>query len=167
MANTEYFLNTEDLHPIDIVETLAEFHAWDFDRVGDDQIAMAVEGAWRTYSLTLAWSHFDETLRIICTFEMDPPSQTLPALYETLNLANDQLWTGAFSLWRDQKLMVYRYGLALTGGAMAGSEQIDRMVQSAVRACERFYPAFQLVCWGGQDPSKAIDVAMTEAYGRA
>ena len=46
----------DDLHPIDIVETLAEHHAWEFDRVTDDQIAMAVEGQWRTYSLTLAWS---------------------------------------------------------------------------------------------------------------
>ena len=48
MAATEYFLEREDLHPIDIVETLAEAQEWSFDRVADDQIAMAVEGQWRT-----------------------------------------------------------------------------------------------------------------------
>ena len=32
----------ENLHPIDIVETLAEQYKWDFDRFADDQIAMAV-----------------------------------------------------------------------------------------------------------------------------
>jgi hypothetical protein len=58
----------EDIHPIDIVENLATYHEWDFDRIADDQIAMAVAGQWRTYSLTLAWSAFDETLRLICTF---------------------------------------------------------------------------------------------------
>ena len=55
MSLTEQF-STEDLHPIDIVETLAEHHEWDFDRVADDQIAMAVEGQWRMYSITLAVS---------------------------------------------------------------------------------------------------------------
>jgi hypothetical protein len=50
MSLSESYLSTEDLHPIDIVETLAESHDWDFDRVTDDQIAMAVEGQWRTYS---------------------------------------------------------------------------------------------------------------------
>ena len=58
----DYF--SEEIHPIDIVETLAQNHAWEFDRVTDDQIAMAVEGQWRTYSLTLAWSAQDETLRL-------------------------------------------------------------------------------------------------------
>ena len=70
MTATEYYLDSEEIHPIDIVEHLAEHHAWDFDRVADDQIAMAVEGQWRTYSITLAWSAVDETLRLICTFEM-------------------------------------------------------------------------------------------------
>ena len=48
MSLTEDYASMEDLHPIDIVETLAEHHAWEFDRVTDDQIAMAVEGQWRT-----------------------------------------------------------------------------------------------------------------------
>ena len=43
MAVSDSFLDSEDLHPIDIVETLAQNHEWEFDRVTDDQIAMAVE----------------------------------------------------------------------------------------------------------------------------
>jgi len=115
MTQLEHFLDTEDLHPIDLVETLAEQHEWDFDRVAEDQIAMAIEGQWRTYSITLAWSSYDETLRMVSTFEMEPPEERLPALYEVLNRANDTCWTGAFSYWRAQKLMVYRYGSAVSG----------------------------------------------------
>ena len=44
MANLEQYIE-EDIHPIDLVEHLAEHHDWDFDRIHDDQIAMAVEGA--------------------------------------------------------------------------------------------------------------------------
>ena len=54
-----------------------------------------------------------------------------------------------------------------TGGASAGVEQINRMVAESIMAGERFYPAFQLVCWGGRTPRNAMQVAMAEAYGRA
>jgi hypothetical protein len=167
MDRVEHLLNSEDLHPIDIVETLAEHHEWEFDRVADDQIAMAIEGSWRTYSLSLSWCARDETLRLICSFDMDPPAGSLPGLYEALDLANDKVWSGAFTLWREQKLMVFRYGLNLAGEAQASAAQIDDMVCTAVVACERFYPAFQLVCWGNEAPKTAMKVALTEAYGRA
>jgi len=166
MSLSEQF-STDDLHPIDIVEHLAEHNEWDFDRVADDQIAMAVEGQWRTYSITLAWSGYDETLRLICTFEMEPPEDKLPLVYETLNRTNDMCWSGAFTYWREQRLMVYRYGLVLAGGQLAGPEQIDRLIASAVASSERFYPAFQLVAWGDKSPESAMNVAIAEAYGRA
>ncbi len=166
MSLSEEFL-TEDLHPIDIVETLAENNSWDFDRIADDQIAMAVEGQWRTYSITLAWSGFDETLRLICTFEMEPPEEKLAVLYEALNRINDNCWAGAFTFWREQQLMTYRYGLVLAGGQMASPDQIDRLIATAVMAAERYYPAFQLVVWGDQKPEDALQVAIAEAYGRA
>jgi hypothetical protein len=167
MSLTEDFMLSDDLHPIDMVETIAEHHDWEFDRVGDDQIAMAVEGQWRTYSITLAWSHYDETLRLICTFEMDPPESSMPAVYEALNQANDMCWSGAFTYWKEQRMMVYRYGLVLTGGQGVNGGQIDHLIGAAVTACERFYPAFQLVAWADQSPAKAMNIAMTEAYGRA
>ncbi len=166
MALAEQLLS-EDLHPIDIVEHLAEHHDWDFDRVGDDQIAMAVEGQWRTYSITLAWSGYDETLRLICTFEMEPPEDKLPLIYEILNRTNDMCWAGAFTYWAEQRLMVYRYGLVLAGGQVAGPDQIDRLISEAVTSAERYYPAFQLVAWGDQSPASAMNVAIAEAYGRA
>jgi len=166
MALSEQFFQ-EDLHPIDIVEHLAEHHEWDFDRIGDDQIAMAVEGQWRTYSITLAWSGYDETLRMVCTFEMEPPDEKLPVLYETLNEVNDQCWAGAFTYWGEQKLMVYRYGLVMAGGQDASPEQINTLINAAVMSAERYYPAFQLVVWGDRTPKQAMQVAIAEAYGRA
>jgi len=166
MALSEQFLQ-EDLHPIDIVEHLAEHHDWEFDRIGDDQIAMAVEGQWRTYSITLAWSAYDEILRMVCTFEMEPPEEKIPALYHILNDVNDQCWAGAFTYWDEQKLMVYRYGLVMTGAQAVSPDQVDTLIHAAFTNCERFYPAFQLVVWGDQTPEQAIQVAIAEAFGRA
>jgi hypothetical protein len=167
MAQTGQYADADDLHPIDLVEHIAAHHDWEFDRIAEDQIAMAVEGQWRTYSITLAWSAHDETLRLICTFEMEPPADQMDALYELLNRVNDMCWTGCFTWWGEQKLMVWRYGLVLTGEQVAGPEQIDAMIGAAVMGCERFYPAFQLVTWAGRRPADALQVAIAEAYGRA
>ena len=167
MALSEHYLETDDLHPIDLVEHIAEHHEWEFDRIHDDQIAMAVVGQWRTYSITLAWSACDETLRLICTYDMKPPADQLPILYETLNTINDRCWSGAFTWWDAQKLMVYRYGLMLTGDQVAGSDQIDAMIKAAVAACEQYYPAIQLVTWADHTPEQAVQIAIGGAYGRA
>ncbi|MAY86600.1 MAG: diacylglyceryl transferase [Pseudooceanicola sp.] len=166
MALSEQYLE-DDIHPIDIVEHIAEHHEWEFDRIGDDQIAMAVEGQWRTYSITLAWSGYDETLRLVCTYEMDPPQDKVQPLYELLNLMNDACWVGAFTYWADQKLMVYRYGLALNGGQMASPEQVDTLISTAVMAAERYSPAIQLNVWGNRTAKESMQVAIAEAYGRA
>jgi hypothetical protein len=167
MAVSEQFLDADELHPIDLVEHIATHHDWEFDRIAEDQIAMAVEGQWKTYAITLAWSAMDETLRLICTFEMEPPAARMPDLYDTLNRINDMCWAGSMTWWDEQKMMVYRYGLVLAGDQIASPEQIDTMIRTAVAACERYYPALQLVVWADRAPAEAMGIAMAEAYGRA
>lgn len=167
MALTESLIDDVEIHPMDVVETVALNHAWDFDRLAEDQIALIVEGLWRSYSVTIAWSGPEDMLRLICSFDMDPPEHRLPALYEAMNLANDEVWDGGFGYWRAQRLMVWRYGLVLGGEAVVTPEQVDRIILSAVAEAERFYPAFQLVCWGDSSAAEAMDVAIGHAYGRA
>lgn len=167
MTALEHDFQSADVHPIDIVESLAEQSAWDFDRLGEDQIAMAIEGAWRTYSLTLAWSTYDDMLRMVCTFEMNPPKERREEFHRMLNLSNDKIWGGSFTYWEDQGLAAFRYGLTLAGGATATPEQIEHMVMTAVALSERFYPAFQVVCWGNEPAEAGLDLAISEAYGTA
>ena len=167
MSAAELYLSSESVNPIDLVENLAEHHAWDFDRMNEDQIAVAMEGLWRTYSLSLALAPDESMLRLICTFEMDPPEPRLPALYETMSRANDMVWSGAFSYWESQKLMVWRYGLMLGAEQFSGIDQIERMIHAALAASERFYPAFQLVAWAEHSPKAALELALAEAVGRA
>ena len=166
MALSEQYVE-EDIHPIDIVEHIAEHHEWTFDRIADDQIAMAIEGQWKTYSITLAWSGYEEMLKMVCSFEMEPPSDRMPELYEVLNQVNDQCWAGGFTYWTEQNMMIYRYGLVLAGGQVASPDQIDTMISAAIMSAERYYPAIQLATWGGRTVDDAMQVAIAEAYGRA
>ena len=156
-----------ELHSINIAEALAEERQWEYDRVTEDQIALAVEGQWRTYSITLAWSPQDETPRLIGTFEMEPPEEHLGEFYDLINLVNDMVWTGAFIYWDKQKIMVWRYGLLLSGEQIASAQQVDDMIASAIMSCERFYPAFQLVGWGNCNATRALQSAISDARGHA
>lgn len=157
----------EDLHPIDLVQTLAQTRDWVFERTHDDQIAVMVEGLWQQYAISLVWSERNETLRLVCSFEYAPPQEKLSALYETLNLANDSCWNGAFAYWNDQQAMAFIYGLNLSGGAVASPQQVDNMMRMSVAACEKLYPAFQLVSWGDDTPQSAMLAAINDAHGRA
>jgi len=167
LASSETFFDFEDVHPIDIVQGIAATQDWEFDRIGEDRISMAVEGQWRTYSVTLAWSDVDETLRLICSFDMEPPAHRTGELYRALNEVNDNCWAGNFTYWPDQKSMVFRYGLILAGGQVPSLDQIDTMISTAVVSSERYYPVFQVVTWGEQDLKPAMRLAIAEAYGSA
>ena len=162
-----HFNETGNVHPIDLVETLAEIYAWEFDRIGEDRISMLIEGQWRMYSVTLAWSQFEESLCLFSTFDIEPPENRLGVLHEALNLAIEQCRVGSFTYWAKEKLINYRYVLILDGNAEASSEQISKMLENAINLSERFYPAFQLVCWGDRSPKSAMQIAITEAIGHA
>lgn len=157
-----------DIHPIDIAEELADSRAWECDRMADDQLVMTIQGHWRIYSITLAWNAKDETLRAICTFEIDPPKEQLPNLYECLNLVNEQFcWVGAFSYWKKQKLMIYKYALLLSGGQVMSSEQVEAVVATTMQLCDRFYPVFVLILQSDESPEQALRAAMKQPVGRA
>src|SRR4029077_6224625 len=49
----------------------------------------------------------------------------------------------------------------------ASAEQVEDLVDIAVSECERFYPAFQLVIWGGKSPDDAMTAAIIEPIGEA
>ncbi len=156
-----------ELSPIDLVEDIAALRSWDVDRLDEDQIAMAVEGQWTTYSLSLAWFDPEEILRMACTFELNAPKGREIELLKALEAANDRLWIGGFNHWADQNLIAFRYGLALHGGAGATSEQIEAMLRGAVESCERFFPVFHLVAHQGATSELALGTAWLEAAGQA
>ena len=41
------------------------------------------------------------------------------------------------------------------------------MVDIALTECERFFPAFQFVLWGGKSPGDALAAAMLDCVGEA
>jgi hypothetical protein len=46
-------------------------------------------------------------------------------------------------------------------------EHAEAISEAAIEECERFYPVFQFVLWGGKSPSEAISAALIDTAGEA
>src|SRR5262249_59029613 len=102
-----------------------------------------------------------------CGFDMKVPKNRRAPIYELLALANEKLWLGHFDISAEDNSPAFRHAVLLRGVLGASVEQVEDLVDIAVSECERFYPAFQLVVWGGKPPSEAMEMAMIEPIGEA
>ena len=62
---------------------------------------------------------------------------------------------------------MFRHAVLFRDGARASNELIEDLIDIAMVECERFYPAFQFVIWGGKDPAEAMMAALLETEGEA
>jgi hypothetical protein len=52
-------------------------------------------------------------------------------------------------------------------GESMSFEQAEAISEAAIEECERFYPVFQFVLWGGKSPTEAISAALIDTAGEA
>lgn len=154
-------------NPLDIVEQIASSHDWAFDRRNDDEMAIQVPGCWCDYSLYFNWNSDIDAVQLTCALDMRVPTAKRAPVHELLALVNETLWLGHFSLWNDEGLPMFRHALPLRGASGLAVEQMADLVETAISECERFYPAFQYVIWGGRTAPEALAVAMLDTVGEA
>jgi hypothetical protein len=155
------------LNPLDVMEQIASANDWVFDRRSDSEMACEAPGKWCDYGLYFSWSREISAMHFTCAFDLKVPEKRRTALYELLALGNEQLWIGHFGLDTDDGMLVFRHSVLLRGASGASAESLEDMVDIAITECERFFPAFQFVLWGGKTPAEAIQAAMLECAGEA
>lgn len=154
-------------NPLDMVEQFVTANDWPFDRRNDEELAVEVPGQWCDYSLYFAWREDVGALHFSCAFDMKVQPAKRPAIYELLAIVNEKLWFGHFSLWLDEGVPLFRQAVLVRGSASTSPEQIEDMVDIALSECERFYPAFQFVIWGGKSAAEAVASALLDTVGEA
>lgn len=159
----------EDAAPIDMLEAYYAAHGWEFER-HDEEIVATVKGSWASYELRALWREEDSVLQFLAFPDIKVTDDRRAGIYEAIGLVNEQLWIGHFELWSSSGILLYRHAAMIDGGdderslTLAGAELL---VESAVEECERFYPVFQFVLWGGKSPKEALAAAMVETQGEA
>ncbi|MBC7634984.1 MAG: YbjN domain-containing protein [Acetobacteraceae bacterium] len=154
-------------NPLDVMEQIVTNNDWAFDRRNDSEMAAEAPGQWCDYGLYFSWSHEIAAMHFTCTFDLKVPERRRGALYELLSLANEKLWIGHFGMDSDDGMPLFRHAVLLRGAPGVSAESLEDMVDIAITECERFYPAFQFVLWGGKTPAEALAAAMLECAGEA
>ena len=154
-------------HPVDIIERIASHNHWSFDRDEQDEISISVSGGWTDYNIAFTWLADVEALHVACAFDLKVPAARLMDLASLIALVNEQLWIGHFDIWPNDGVIMFRHAILLAGGAELNGHQCQTVLAGAVRACERYYQAFQFVVWAGKTGPEALSSIMLETQGRA
>jgi hypothetical protein len=136
-----------------VLEQYFEARGWACERTAEGEIVASATGSWAQYELRGVWR----------------PVEKRMAIYEALGLINEQLWLGHFEMWSGSGLVVFRHSTILDTREDEGLslEQAEAIAEAAVEECERFYPVFQFVLWGGKSPGEAISAALIDTHGEA
>jgi hypothetical protein len=154
-------------NPLDVLEQIITANEWNFERRSDGEMAAEAPGKWCDYGLYFSWSPEVSAMQFSCAFDLKVPPERRAKLYELLVLANEKLWIGHFGLESEEGVPVFRHSVLLRGAPGASVESLEDMVDIAITECERFFPAFQFVLWGGKAPADALQAAMLDCVGEA
>jgi hypothetical protein len=154
-------------NPLDVLEQIVTANEWAFERRSDGEMAAEAPGKWCDYGLFFSWSPEISAMHFSCAFDLKVPPEGRGKLFELLAMANEKLWIGHFGLESEDGVPVFRHSVLLRGAPGASAESLEDMVDIALTECERFFPAFQFVLWGGKTPGEALQAAMLDCVGEA
>jgi hypothetical protein len=154
-------------NPVDLIEEIATANEWPFERGGDDELVAQLNGRWDDYRVHFAWNGEISALQFTCALDFKVPAHRRTSVLELVALANERMWLGHFDLTSDDGVAMFRHAVPLRGARGVTVEQVEDLVDVALAECERFFPAFQFVIWGGKDPGEALNAACIDTVGEA
>ena len=164
-------LNQELFRRSNPIDTFEDVVSSDYDhevsRVGDDELVVNCRGQWTGYEMHCFWQQEQQALHTSCLVEIRIQNQTLKDINTLLSEVNSRLWFGHFEIDREGGVLSFRHTTLLRGVGAISSGQIQDILEISVGECDRFFPAFQMVIWGGLTPDQAMQAALLETVGEA
>jgi hypothetical protein len=152
--------------PLDVVELVLAAENLTFDRTDDGDLAFALAGDWKDYELWFAWRPEADCLQLCLSVDLRAGKDVRASAYELLSLINQRVWLGHFEVWADEGEIVFRHALSLPSSERPTMAQAASMIDAAMEAADRFYPAFDFMVQG-RSPQEAIAACMFETVGEA
>ena len=152
-------------NPMDMIEESIVRREWAYDRRSDTELAVEAPGTWCDYGMFFAWSEELSALHFSCALDMRVQPKLLPQIYELLAKLNERLWMGHFAVWVEEGIPMFRHTVRLPN--RMESEAVDELMDLAMSECERYYPSFQFVIWGGRSAADAITSSLLDTVGEA
>jgi hypothetical protein len=152
--------------PLDVVEHVLAAENLEFDRTDDGDLAFNLAGDWKDYELWFAWRPEGDCLQLCLSLDLDVTTEQRAAAFELIASVNPRVWLGHFELWDDGEV-VFRHAMALMTGDRPTLAQAAAMIDVAMEAADRFYPAFDFLVRGSKSPQEAVAACMFETMGEA
>jgi hypothetical protein len=155
------------LDPLDVVERVLAAENLSFDRTDDGDLAFALTGDWKDFELWFAWRPEADCLQLCLSVDLKAGGALRGVAHSLINLINQRVWLGHFEIWADDGEIVFRHALSLPDGERPSMAQTASMIDAAMEAADRFYPAFDFLISGGKSPEDAMAACMFETMGHA
>jgi hypothetical protein len=152
--------------PLDVVEHVLTAENLDFDRTADGDLAFALTGDWKDYELWFAWRPEADCLQLCLSLDVRITKAKKNATHELVSLINQRVWLGHFEVWAGEGEIVFRHAMPLPTGERPTLAQAASMIDAAVEAADRFYPAFDFML-KGKAPADAMAACMFDTAGSA
>ena len=156
---------TRTSNPIDLIEEVIAGKEWIYDRRCETELAVESPGTWCDYGMFFAWSEDLNALHFSCALDMRVQSKLMGHVYELLAKLNERLWMGHFAIWVEEGIPMFRHTVRLND--RVDTDAIGELMKLAMAECERYYPAFQFVIWGGRTAEDAIASSLLDTVGEA
>ncbi|HLK26672.1 MAG TPA: YbjN domain-containing protein [Caulobacteraceae bacterium] len=153
--------------PLEVVERVLNAENLTFDRTEEGDLAFALAGDWKDYELWFAWRPEADCLQLCLAIDLQAKKDQRLCAYELSALVNQRIWLGHFEVWSEDGEVVFRHALGLPHGERPTLAQAASMIDAAVEAADRFYPAFDFLLNGGRTPSDAMAACLFETVGHA
>jgi hypothetical protein len=155
------------LDPLDVVERVLIAENLAFDRTDDGDLAFALTGDWKDFELWFAWRPEADCLQLCLSVDIKASRELRDSAHALINLINQRVWLGHFEVWADDGEFVFRHAMALPDGERPSMAQTASMIDAAMEAADRFYPAFDFLISGGKTPEESMAACMFETVGHA
>ncbi len=154
-------------NPLDLLEELVCANNWPFDRSSDSELMVVISGHWCDYHLCFVWQEQEAAILFSCHYDQKVPAKLRPAVFELLAAINETLWLGHFEITSEEGVPLFRHTVPLRGVGGASVELLEDLVDAALTESERFYPALQMVVWGGHPVTEALQATLMDTVGEA
>ena len=65
----------EDSNPLDLIESIIVDNDWSFDRQGNNELTVGVEGSWCQYHLWFSWRSDLRAIHFSCAYDVKIPER--------------------------------------------------------------------------------------------
>ena len=164
-------IKIENLHeirdPIDVIEDVVLDNGWEYEKDENKNIHVQIGGSWCDYQLSYGLNDKGNIIYVSCALDIKVTDRSCNEIHKLLSNINQKLALGHFEVWMEDGWPIFRHSILISNKNSLSKSQIEEVSLVALEECERFYPAFQYVVWGGKAPAEALEAAIIDPIGEA